>query len=133
MKVSCQLLVGAKHLEDKLSVIAKNSSPNASPVQLFVVSCQLSVVSCQLLITNYQLPITNYQLPITNYPLPITSPTVNRVPLTKSHPDWGRLPVSCTSRNSNKPTPVWTIAPSPLVILTTSPGCPDMVDKLGIL
>ena len=33
-----QLLVGAKHLEDKLSVIAKNSSPNASPVQL-VVSC----------------------------------------------------------------------------------------------
>jgi len=27
--VSCQLLVGAKHLEDKLSVIAKNSSPNA--------------------------------------------------------------------------------------------------------
>jgi hypothetical protein len=46
MKVSCQLLVGAKHLEDKLSVIAKNSSPNASPVQLLVVSCQLSVVSC---------------------------------------------------------------------------------------
>jgi len=35
--VSCQLLVGAKHLEDKLSVIAKNSSPNASPVQLLVV------------------------------------------------------------------------------------------------
>jgi len=31
---SCQ------HLEDKLSVIAKNSSPNASPVQLSVVSCQ---------------------------------------------------------------------------------------------
>ncbi|MFN7851448.1 MAG: hypothetical protein ACK5OU_05700 [Dolichospermum sp.] len=30
------LLVGAKHLEDKLSVIAKNSSPNASPVQLLV-------------------------------------------------------------------------------------------------
>ncbi|WP_254433044.1 hypothetical protein [Dolichospermum sp. UHCC 0406] len=28
-----QLLVGAKHLEDKLSDIAKNSSPNASPVQ----------------------------------------------------------------------------------------------------
>ncbi|WP_299999570.1 hypothetical protein [Anabaena sp. AL09] len=37
--VSCQLSVGAKHLEDKLSVIAKNSSPNA---------CQLSVVSCHL-------------------------------------------------------------------------------------
>ncbi|WP_235081958.1 MULTISPECIES: hypothetical protein [Nostocales] len=36
---SCQLLVGAKHLEDKLSVIAKNSSPNASPVQLSVVRC----------------------------------------------------------------------------------------------
>ncbi|MBS9388636.1 MAG: hypothetical protein HEQ33_06980 [Dolichospermum sp. WA123] len=29
-----QLSVGAKHLEDKLSIIAKNSSPNASPVQL---------------------------------------------------------------------------------------------------
>ncbi|MBO1046750.1 MAG: hypothetical protein HEQ10_02880 [Dolichospermum sp. DEX182a] len=39
--VSCQLSVGAKHLEDKLSVIAKNSSPNASPVQLFVVRCSL--------------------------------------------------------------------------------------------
>ncbi|OBQ08153.1 MAG: hypothetical protein AN490_10300 [Anabaena sp. AL09] len=38
--VSCQLLVGAKHLEDKLSVIAKNSSPNAC---------------CQLLSTNYRL------------------------------------------------------------------------------
>ncbi|WP_246862929.1 MULTISPECIES: hypothetical protein [Nostocales] len=35
---SCQLSVGAKHLEDKLSVIAKNSSANASPVQLSVVS-----------------------------------------------------------------------------------------------
>jgi hypothetical protein len=32
-----QLSVGAKHLEDKLLVIAKNSSANASPVQLFVV------------------------------------------------------------------------------------------------
>jgi hypothetical protein len=31
------LSVGAKHLEDKLSVIAKNSSANASPVQLLVV------------------------------------------------------------------------------------------------
>ncbi|MFN6153880.1 MAG: hypothetical protein ACK4YK_04885 [Dolichospermum sp.] len=31
-----QLSVGAKHLEDKLSLIAKNSSPNASPVQLSV-------------------------------------------------------------------------------------------------
>jgi ATP-dependent DNA helicase RecQ len=35
---SCQLSVGAKHWEDKLSLIAKNSSPNASPVQLSVVS-----------------------------------------------------------------------------------------------
>ncbi|WP_300003371.1 hypothetical protein [Anabaena sp. AL09] len=39
------MLVGAKHLEDKLSVIAKNSSPNASPVQL----------------SYYPLPITHYQ------------------------------------------------------------------------
>jgi hypothetical protein len=56
------LLVGAKHLEDKLSVIAKNSSPNASPVQLSVVGCQLLVI-----FTNYQLPITNHQSPITNF------------------------------------------------------------------
>jgi ATP-dependent DNA helicase RecQ len=41
---SCQWSVGAKHLEDKLSIIAKNSSPNASPVQWSVVSGQLSVV-----------------------------------------------------------------------------------------
>jgi hypothetical protein len=47
--VSCRLSVGAKHLEDKLSVIAKNSSPNASPVQWSVVSCQWLVV---LLMTN---------------------------------------------------------------------------------
>ncbi|QEI41045.1 hypothetical protein BMF77_01628 [Dolichospermum sp. UHCC 0315A] len=33
----CRLSVGAKHLEDKLSIIAKNSSPNASPVRLSVV------------------------------------------------------------------------------------------------
>ncbi|MBS9386014.1 MAG: hypothetical protein HEQ24_18050 [Dolichospermum sp. BR01] len=50
--VSCQWSVGAKHLEDKLSLIAKNSSPNASPVQLSVVSSQLSVVSCQFLLQN---------------------------------------------------------------------------------
>jgi hypothetical protein len=36
------LSVGAKHLEDKLSVIAKNSSPNASPVQLLVVTFLLT-------------------------------------------------------------------------------------------
>ncbi|QEI43085.1 hypothetical protein BMF77_03701 [Dolichospermum sp. UHCC 0315A] len=56
---SCQLLVGAKHLEDKLSVIAKNSSPNASPVQLSVVSW-LAMDNRK---KSYQLPITNYQLP----------------------------------------------------------------------
>ncbi|MDB9449022.1 hypothetical protein [Dolichospermum circinale] len=28
--------VGAKHLEDRLSIIAKDSSPNASPVQFSV-------------------------------------------------------------------------------------------------
>jgi hypothetical protein len=39
-------------LEDKLSVIAKNSSPNASPVQLSVVSCQLSVVTKKLYSAN---------------------------------------------------------------------------------
>ncbi|MTJ36409.1 hypothetical protein [Dolichospermum sp. UHCC 0260] len=64
--VSGQLSVGAKHLEDKLSVIAKNSSPNASPVQS-------SVVNHQSPITNHQLPITNHQLPITNHQSPITS------------------------------------------------------------
>ncbi|MDB9436738.1 hypothetical protein PN450_07955 [Dolichospermum lemmermannii CS-548] len=47
--------VGAKHLEDKLSVIAKNTSPNASPVQLSV------VFLCQSPITNYQSPMTNDQ------------------------------------------------------------------------
>ncbi|MDB9450484.1 hypothetical protein [Dolichospermum circinale] len=46
--------VGAKHLEDKLSLIAKNSSPNASPVRLSVVGCQLSVVSCQLSVVGCQ-------------------------------------------------------------------------------
>jgi hypothetical protein len=50
------LLVGAKHLEDKLSVIAKNSSPNASPVQLSVVSCQLSVVIGNFLSSFFFLP-----------------------------------------------------------------------------
>jgi hypothetical protein len=34
---SGQWLVGAKHLKDKLSVMAKNSSPNDSPVQWSVV------------------------------------------------------------------------------------------------
>jgi hypothetical protein len=67
-KIFLQMLrpYSAKHLEDKLSVIAKNSSPNASPVQLSVVSW-LAMDNRK---KSYQLPITNYQLPITNYPLP---------------------------------------------------------------
>jgi hypothetical protein len=44
------LLVGAKHLEDKLSIIAKNSSPNASPVQLSVVICQLLTVNFEIVL-----------------------------------------------------------------------------------
>ncbi|QJB42819.1 hypothetical protein [Dolichospermum flos-aquae] len=44
------MLVGAKHLEDKLSVIAKNSSPNASPVQLLVVSCKLLTVNFEIVL-----------------------------------------------------------------------------------
>ncbi|MBO1058157.1 MAG: hypothetical protein HEQ27_17245 [Dolichospermum sp. JUN01] len=52
--------VGAKHLEDKLPVIAKNSSPNASPVQLSVVSCKrifFSPAPCSLPIAYCLLPI----------------------------------------------------------------------------
>ncbi|MDB9437609.1 hypothetical protein PN450_12590 [Dolichospermum lemmermannii CS-548] len=49
--------VGAKHLEDKLSVIAKNSSPNASPVQLLVVGRKktekISPAPCSLPLTCY--------------------------------------------------------------------------------
>jgi hypothetical protein len=39
-KIVLQMLrpYSCQHLEDKLSVIAKNSSPNASPVQCSVVS-----------------------------------------------------------------------------------------------
>jgi hypothetical protein len=49
-----QLSVGAKHLEDKLSVIAKNSSPNASPVQLSVVSCKRYIsLPCSLLLASF--------------------------------------------------------------------------------
>ncbi|QJB46641.1 hypothetical protein [Dolichospermum flos-aquae] len=47
--VSCQLSVGAKHLEDKLSIIAKNSYPNASPVQLSVVNEKILLSSFFLL------------------------------------------------------------------------------------
>jgi ATP-dependent DNA helicase RecQ len=49
---SGQLSVGAKHLQDKLSVIAKNSPPNASPVQLLVVTGKLLLlllpITCSL-------------------------------------------------------------------------------------
>ena len=61
---SCQLLVGAKHLEDKLLVIAKNSSPNASPVQLFVVR--------YIFFATDQLPMTNDQRLKTLF---VTTPT----------------------------------------------------------
>jgi hypothetical protein len=65
---SCQLLVGVKHLEDKLSVIPKNSSPNASPVQLLVgakhLEDKLSVIAKN---SSDKLPITHYLLPITYY------------------------------------------------------------------
>ncbi|WP_246863104.1 hypothetical protein [Dolichospermum sp. UHCC 0315A] len=46
--------VGAKHLEDKLSVIVKNSSPNASPVQLSVVSSFFRTVTLKRLFTDFQ-------------------------------------------------------------------------------
>ncbi|MDB9452410.1 hypothetical protein PN442_21840, partial [Dolichospermum circinale CS-547] len=64
---SCQLSVGAKHLEDKLSVIAKNSSPNASPVQLSVVSCKrifFSPAPCSQPLASYLLPLASCLLPI---------------------------------------------------------------------
>jgi hypothetical protein len=51
---SCQ------HLEDKLSVIAKNSSPNASPVQLSVAKEYFSPLlpaPCSLLLAYCLLPI----------------------------------------------------------------------------
>ncbi|MBS9394940.1 MAG: hypothetical protein HEQ29_18015 [Dolichospermum sp. LBC05a] len=68
------MLVGAKHLEDKLSVIAKNSSPNASPVQLSVVSCKrifFSPAPCSLLLAYCLLPIAYCLLPIAYCLLPI--------------------------------------------------------------
>jgi len=69
------LLVGAKHLEDKLSVIAKNSSPNASPVQLSVVRQEF-------------LTITYYLLSITYYPLPkLIYPIVSTIHYPFSYPD----------------------------------------------
>jgi hypothetical protein len=51
--VSCQLSVGAKHLEDKLSIIAKNSSPNASPVQLSVVNEKILLSSFFFLLSSF--------------------------------------------------------------------------------
>ncbi|MBS9389636.1 MAG: hypothetical protein HEQ33_12415 [Dolichospermum sp. WA123] len=59
--VSGQWSVGAKHLEDKLSIIAKNSSPNASPLQLSVVSGQWSVVSGQLSVVSGRLSVVSGQ------------------------------------------------------------------------
>jgi len=57
-------------LEDKLSVIAKNSSPNASPVQLSVVSSPFSVVSCQLSVAKeYFSPV--FPVPCSLFPLPL--------------------------------------------------------------
>jgi hypothetical protein len=47
------LSVGAKHLEDKLSVIAKNSSPNASPVQL-------SIFYLQPKLSRVETPVTGF-------------------------------------------------------------------------
>ncbi|MCE2698113.1 MAG: hypothetical protein PX483_20250 [Nostocales cyanobacterium LE14-WE4] len=60
--------LGAKHLEDKLSVIAKNSSPNASPVQWFVVRGLWFVVrgNKELAIDNRQLTTDNRQLTTDN-------------------------------------------------------------------
>ncbi|MBO1051372.1 hypothetical protein [Dolichospermum flos-aquae] len=47
--------VGAKHLEDKLSVIAKNSSPNASPVQLLVVNFLFTTQTISCRNTSYRI------------------------------------------------------------------------------
>ncbi|WP_300001321.1 hypothetical protein [Anabaena sp. AL09] len=44
--------VGAKHLEDKLSVIAKNSSPNASPVQVIAKNSSPNASPVQLLVVS---------------------------------------------------------------------------------
>ncbi|MDB9436657.1 hypothetical protein PN450_07530 [Dolichospermum lemmermannii CS-548] len=80
---SCPLSVGAKHLEDKLSVITKNSSPNASPVQLSVgakhLEDKLSVIAknsspnaspVQLSVVRQEfLTITYYLLPKLIYPI----------------------------------------------------------------
>jgi hypothetical protein len=54
--------VGVKHLEDKLSVIAKNSSPNASPVQLSVAKEYFSPLlpaPCSLLPAPCSLPLAS--------------------------------------------------------------------------
>ncbi|MCE2700686.1 MAG: hypothetical protein LW859_25535 [Anabaena sp. 49633_E8] len=58
--ISCQLSVGAKHLEDKLSVIAKNSSPRTVVIWKInyrslpkIVLQMLRPYSCYLLVVNY--------------------------------------------------------------------------------
>ncbi|QSV52939.1 MAG: hypothetical protein HEP80_02420 [Dolichospermum sp. UKL201] len=64
-------------LEDKLSVIAKNSSPNASPVQLSVVSCPFSVLRCQLqknislLCSLFPVRCSLFPVPCSLFPLPL--------------------------------------------------------------
>ncbi|MFN7851385.1 MAG: hypothetical protein ACLBM3_08940 [Dolichospermum sp.] len=70
--VSCQLSVGAKHLEDKLSIIAKNSSPNASPVQWSVVSGQLLMRKFFFLLPSsfFLLPSSFFLLPSSFFLLP---------------------------------------------------------------
>ncbi|WP_300006774.1 hypothetical protein [Anabaena sp. AL09] len=68
------MLVGAKHLEDKLSVIAKNSSPNASPVQLSIVLQMLRPYSCQLSVAKEYfspLPPAPCSLPLASCLLPL--------------------------------------------------------------
>ncbi|WP_148761852.1 hypothetical protein [Dolichospermum sp. UHCC 0315A] len=61
-------------MEDKLSVIAKNSSPNASPVQLSVVSCQLQkniFLPCSLLPAPCSLPLAPCLLLLASCSLPL--------------------------------------------------------------
>jgi transcription-repair coupling factor (superfamily II helicase) len=75
-----QWLVGAKHLEDNLSVVAKNSSPNASPVQLSVELPKIhrNFDECIAEITNFrklylsELSEENSGLNLASRPLPVT-------------------------------------------------------------
>ncbi|MFN7854816.1 MAG: hypothetical protein ACK5OU_23305 [Dolichospermum sp.] len=85
--------VGAKHLEDKLSVIAKNSSPNASPVQLPVVSCKRIFLSPCLPC----LPCSPYS-PASPTPLLSLLPLLPYIPALYHPPatssPWGKLLIS---------------------------------------